>query len=183
MKKLPTVSGGTGPRFVRHSGAIACIRAPEGDPGELTPEALSEADCDASILLYRELVDTNAPETVLARLTALGVRAIIALGLEARFYERCVGHGLLPVILDQDALEELESRVASGPGVPTTIDLEAQVIERPDMEAVPFGVDPRARNKLLLGLTDLDEALRYRKEGAALRDEDRKRRPWLYGKP
>jgi 3-isopropylmalate dehydratase small subunit len=119
---------------------------------------------------------------VISRLTALGVRVIVALGFEARFYEKCVGQGILPVILERDAFEELEGRVASRPGVATTIDLEAQVIERPDMEAVPFGVDPRARNKLLLGLTDLDEALRYRKEGAALRDEDRLRRPWLYGK-
>jgi 3-isopropylmalate/(R)-2-methylmalate dehydratase small subunit len=159
---------------------MARLRPPDGSGAPVTPDLLLEQEIDASILLYRELFDTATPETVIARLTSLGIQVIIALGFEARLYDKCISAGLLPVILDEETIEELEGCVTSRPGLAATVDLERQVIERPDMEPVPFGVDPRARNKLLLGLTDLEEALRYRRDGATLRDEDRKRRPWLY---
>ena len=51
------------------------------------------------------------------------------------------------------------------------------------MEGIAFDVDPRVRNKLLLGLTDLEETLRYVGDITALRTDDRSRRPWLYELP
>ena len=148
-----------------------------------TPEGLAELAAEASILLLPGLFETGVPETTLTRLAAAGVRVIVATGFDTRFYDKCVGHGLLPAILDEEAIGELATRAAARPDLPTTVDLEKVVIEQPGMEPLPFGVDPRARNKLLLGLTDLEEALRYLPNGAALREEDRKRRPWLYEEP
>jgi hypothetical protein len=64
-----------------------------------------------------------------------------------------------------------------------TIDLDAQSIEPsgPGLPAFSFEVDARVRRKLLLGLTDEEEMLQHFGSTAALRTEDRKRRPWLYG--
>ena len=82
--------------------------------------------------------------------------------------------------LDEETIEEIADRVASNPGMELSIDLEEQLIECVGEEAIPFETDPRVRNKLLLGLTDLDEAMRYSEDAAALRTEDREKRPWLY---
>ncbi len=172
--ELPTVSGGSGPRFLRHTGTAALVE----------PEALADAlpeRLDASILLVPALFQASAPESTLTRLASLGVRVVLALGFETLLHDRCVGYGILPAVLDEETLAELAERIAAGPSVETTVDLEKQLLERDGMEGVPIGVEPRARNKLLLGLTDQEEAMRYAREGAERRDRDRKRRPWLYG--
>ena len=110
----------------------------------------------------------------------MGVRALLAPGFSRELYVGLVASGVLPVALDEETIEEIAGRVASNPGMELSIDLEEQLIECVGEEAIPFETDPRVRNKLLLGLTDLDEAMRYIEDAAALRTGDRERRPWLY---
>jgi 3-isopropylmalate/(R)-2-methylmalate dehydratase small subunit len=111
-----------------------------------------------------------------------GVRAILSPGFEARFYQRCISSGVLALPLAEDTVDALGEYVASRPNAELTIDLDKQVIERPEAEAIAFEVEPRIRQKLLAGLTDMEEMLRHVGSTAALRHDDRKRRPWLYGK-
>lgn len=180
MTTLPTVSGGSGPRFIRHTGTASFVRMPDEPPEEITPDSVMELENDASIVLVREPFVPSAPEAMLARLAALAVRAVVAPGFESRFFDECVACGVLPVTVGDEVIDELAGWVASHPEVELTVDLEEQVIERPGMDPVSFGVDPRARNKLLLGLTDLEEMMRYVGNISTFRSADRKRRPWLY---
>ena len=165
---------------MRHTGTAVCAQVPEGRAEELTPDLLPEGGRDASILVVRDLFDTGAPETALARVMALGIQAIVGPGFESEFYPKCFEQGVLPVIVDEGAIEALADWVVAHPGESVTVDLEEQVIERPGMDPLAFGVDPRLRNKLLLGLTDLEEMLRYMGNAKTLRSVDRNRRPWLY---
>lgn len=135
-RKLPTISGGSGPRLVRHSGVAACIDLRD-DEGELiAPDIAFEGLRDASILIAREIFETLSPETTFARVTALGVRAIISPGFEARFYQRCISGGVLALPLDEATVDALAEWAVSRPQPTLTIDLDAQVIE-------PAGADGR----------------------------------------
>jgi 3-isopropylmalate/(R)-2-methylmalate dehydratase small subunit len=125
----------------------------------------------------------DVPENVVARLLTLGIRAVLAPGFERAFHGKCITNGVLPVILDVAIAKRVLDRAALGEPLEITVDLEQQVIECPGMEDIAFESDPRVRNKLLLGLTDLEETLRYVGDITALRSDDRKRRPWLYEPP
>ena len=181
-RKLPTISGGSGPRIQRHTGGVACIEVRDEEGELIAPDAVLDGVGNASILIAREPFDTGSPETTLARLTARGVRVILSPGFEAHFYQRCISCGLLALPLEEEAVEALAEWAASRPDPVLTIDLDEQVIERsgPDGEARSFAMDPRVRRKLLLGLTDEEEMLQHFSSTAALRTEDRRRRPWLY---
>ena len=181
-KKLPTISGGSGPRLVRYTGLAACIEVRDAEGELFTPDVALEGVGDASILIASELFEAVSPETTLARLSALGVQAIISPGFEARFYQRCISSGVLALPLEEATVQALAEWAASCPQPTLTIDLDEQVIEPAgaDGGARSFEVDPRVRRKLMLGLTDEEEMLQHFGTTAALRIEDRKRRPWLY---
>ncbi len=186
-QKLPTVSRGHGPRFIRHRGKVATLVLNDrdgtqttgaADPAELVPDDDRQR---ASILIARANVGTGADLlSAIASLLDAGVRAIIAPGFSPDLHVGLVASGVLPVTLEDGAIEAIADQVASGIEIELTIDLETELVEGPGVEAVPFTTDPRVRNKLLLGLTDLDEALRHTEEAAGLRTRDREQRPWMY---
>lgn len=168
---------------MRHTGTAALVRVRDELDDLVSPDRMFESVQGASILVAHEPFQSSAPETALARLTSLEVRVVLALGFEPQIYAKCVAAGVLPLPLEEAALEALVDRVTSRPGDPITVDLERQVIEMSDREPLPFGVDPRTRNKLLSGLTDLEEVLKHAENAEALRSADRARRPWLYEAP
>ena len=173
------VTGGSGPRFVRHAGIVAPLR-PDGSEG--TDFVLDQEPYrDASILLAGEnFSGGSAPESEVFRLMAYGIRSVIAPGFGSAFYNNCLTFGMLPVTLGREVIEKITDRVVSSPGLEMTVDLERQVIEVPGMEPVSFSIDARARNKLLQGLSDLDEMLGHTENVVAFRNHDRNRRPWIY---
>ena len=188
VRRLPTVSGGHGPRFIRHRGTVApLVLEDPGSTGATTgaepPERVHDDDWEgASILIARDSVGTGGdPLSAVAGLLNSGVRAILAPGFAPDLYADLVASGVLPVTLEEEVISGIADRVASDPEMEITIDLETQLVECSCQEPVPFTTDPRARNKLLLGLTDLDEMIRHVEEAAALRTRDRDRRPWMYG--
>jgi len=151
----------------------------EAERAGLVPDRGQEGG--ASILIARDSVAPGGDSlSAVAELLASGVKALLAPGFSRELYVGLVASGVLPVTLDEEAIEKIADRVASNPGMELSIDLEQQLIECVGEEAVPFEMDPRVRNKLLLGLTDLDEAMRYIEDVAALRAQDRERRPWMY---
>ena len=184
MRKLPTVAGGSGPRFVREAGVVAPVLPPVGGDGVVPDALVDERYRGAAFLVARSDLDAgDVPENAVARLTTLGIHAVLAPGFERTFHAKCLSNGVLPVILDEAVAKGIFDRAESGEPLEISVDLERQVIDCPGMEAIAFDADPRVRNKLLLGLTDLEETLRYVGDIAALRADDRSRRPWLYEAP
>lgn len=164
---------------MRHAGIVAPLR-PDGSEG--TDFVLDQEPYrDASILLAGESFSGgSAPESEVFRLMAYGIRSVIAPGFGSAFYNNCLTFGMLPVTLGREVIEKITDRVVSSPGLEMTVDLERQVIEVPGMEPVSFSIDARARNKLLQGLSDLDEMLGHTENVVAFRNHDRNRRPWIY---
>ena len=179
MRKLPVVSRGTGPRFVRHTG----IAAPLLPDGSEEPDFVLDQEPyrDASILLAGENFGAGgSSEAEVFRLMAYGIRSVIASGFAPAFYSNCLTYGMLPVTLGEEVIKKIAEGVVSSPGVEMTVDLEGQVIEVPGMEPVSFSLDDRARNKLLQGMNDLDEMLQHSENVVAFRSHDRNSRPWIY---
>ena len=173
------VAAGSRPRFVRHTG-IAAPLLPDG-PEEPDFVLDQEPYRDASILLAGGNFGAgSAPEAEVFRLMAYGIRSVIASGFAPAFYSNCLTYGMLPVTLGEEVIEKITEAVVSNPGLEITVDLENQLIEVPGMEPVSFSIDDRARNKLLQGLSDLDEMRQHSEHVMACRNHDRNRRPWIY---
>jgi len=82
-----------------------------------------------------------------------------------------------------DIVERLAAKVLRGRGggdALLTVDLERQEIRHGD-EAIPFEVEPLARESLLQGLDPIAVTLQREPEIAAFQAHDRSERPWLYG--
>jgi 3-isopropylmalate/(R)-2-methylmalate dehydratase small subunit len=140
-----------------------------------------EAYRQASILLAGDNFGIgDEPASAVNCLMAFGIRVVVASRFGSKFHGSCVSLGMLPVTLDEAVIAEIADWVVSNPSIEMMVDLDGQVIERPGREPVSFSVHPRARNKLLMGLDDLDEISQYSEFAAAFRNEDRMRRPWLY---
>ena len=76
------------------------------------------------------------------------------------------------------------SRLTPGEPIEMTVDLKRQVVERPGMAPVPFRIDARRRASLLQGLdTTLLERLQHGESAEAMREGDRRLRPWTYNAP
>ena len=87
-----------------------------------------------------------------------GFKAIVAPSFADIFFSNCTKIGLLPVVLPEDDVRAL---MAAGEA---EIDLEALTV-RFDGRAVPFGLEPERRRRLLEGLDDIALTLQ---QGAAI---------------
>ncbi|KAF4531077.1 hypothetical protein B566_EDAN019089, partial [Ephemera danica] len=70
-----------------------------------------------------------------------GFRAIIAPSYADIFFNNCFKNGLLPIVLSEAQVDQLFNEVHAFPGYSLTIDLERQVIARPQGEEIPFEVN------------------------------------------
>lgn len=136
---------------------------------------------EASILLAGSNFGAGSSrESAVTGLMAFGFRSIVAPSFGEIFYGNCFANGMLPVTLDAQVIEKISDQVTANPEVEMTVDLVKKQIERPGLNAVAFSIDSRLRNKMLLGLRDLDEMLLHGEDIEAFQEEDRIRRPWIY---
>ena len=140
---------------------------------------------DASILLAgRNFGQGSQQAFAVIRLRQCGMRVVIAPSFGPVFHDDCFDFGLLPVTLDEQVVEELTDRVSVNPEIDMTVDLARQVAERPGMAPIPFRIDSMRRSSLLQGLdTTLLERLQHGASAEAMRERDRRLRPWIYNRP
>lgn len=110
-----------------------------------------------------------------------GIRAIIAPSFGAIFHGNCVRNGILPVILDNAAVERIASLVAADPAKSlVTVNLETCHVTAPDGSEYPFAIAPADREMLLQGLDAIAVTMKRDDEILAFQARDRLRRPWIY---
>jgi 3-isopropylmalate/(R)-2-methylmalate dehydratase small subunit len=108
-----------------------------------------------------------------------GFRAIIAPSYADIFFNNCFKNGLLPIVLSEAQVAQLFDEVAAFPGYQLTIDLERQVVVKPQGEELPFEVQAFRKFCLLNGLDDIGLTLRYKDKIAAFEAERLASKPWL----
>lgn len=84
-----------------------------------------------------------------------GFQVIIAPSFADIFYNNCFKNAILPVVLHEDTVKELFSRVNSKKGYELTVDLESQSLEGEDGWKASFDIDPFKKKTLLEGLDDI----------------------------
>ena len=109
-----------------------------------------------------------------------GFRAILAESYADIFFNNCFKNGVLPIVLPADELDELFTQVAALPGYRLTIDLEKQLVLRPDGKALPFAVDAFRKECLINGWDDIGLTLRHAEEIRAFEEQRRVEQPWLF---
>ena len=108
-----------------------------------------------------------------------GFRCVIAPSFADIFFNNCFKNGLLPIVLPEAVVAQLFDEVAAFPGYELTVDLERQVVVRPQGEEIPFEVQAFRKYCLLNGLDDIGLTLRHADKIKAYEAERLATKPWL----
>jgi 3-isopropylmalate/(R)-2-methylmalate dehydratase small subunit len=108
-------------------------------------------------------------------LAEYGFRAVIAPSFAPIFAGNCVRNGILPAVIDADAIT-----VIAKANSPIIIDLRAQTIRLDDDQSWSFPIDEEAKAMLLEGLDAIDLSLKMAADIATWQEADRAKRPWIY---
>jgi 3-isopropylmalate/(R)-2-methylmalate dehydratase small subunit len=108
-----------------------------------------------------------------------GFRALIAPSFADIFYNNCFKNGLLPIVLPESQVARLFDEVAAFVGYQLTIDLERQVVVKPDGAELAFDVQPFRKYCLLNGYDDIALTLRHADKIKAFEAERLRKMPWL----
>ncbi|AVS61308.1 3-isopropylmalate dehydratase small subunit [Paracidovorax avenae] len=134
----------------------------------------------ASILLARKNFGCGSSrEHAPWALDQYGFRAIIAPSFADIFFNNSFKNGLLPIVLPEAMVSELFDAVHAFPGYELTVDLERQVIVRPQGEEIPFEVNAFRKYCLLNGFDDIGLTLRQADKIRAFEAERLATKPWL----
>ncbi len=122
----------------------------------------------------------SSREQAVWALVDYGIRCVIAAGFGDIFANNAVNHGLLLVRAAPDLLADTRARLERSPGTKVRVDLEAQTWQADGCAPVPFEIEPRRKQRLLLGLDEIGLTQRFRGEIGQFEAGYRQRRPWLF---
>jgi 3-isopropylmalate/(R)-2-methylmalate dehydratase small subunit len=108
-----------------------------------------------------------------------GFRALIAPSFADIFFNNCFKNGLLPIVLPESTVAKLFDEVLAFPGYELTVDLERQVIVKPQGEEIPFEVQAFRKFCLVNGLDDIGLTLRRSEKIKAYEAQRLASKPWL----
>ena len=109
-----------------------------------------------------------------------GIRCVIAPDFADIFHNNSFKNGILPVRLPREVCAALMEDAKLGGNARLTVDLERQVVVRPNGEEIPFEVDPFRRHCLLHGLDDIGQTLQHKPAIDDYEARQRAAQPWLF---
>lgn len=130
----------------------------------------------AIVVARRNFGCGSSREAAVYALADAGFRAVVAPSFGDIFASNAVNNGLVPAVVEADAVEAILAFLAAGPA-DVTVDLEATTVAWGG-ERVSFAIDPVWRTKLLNGWDDLDLTGQHRAAIEAFARADAARRPW-----
>ena len=134
----------------------------------------------ASILLARKNFGCGSSrEHAPWALDQYGFRAIIAPSYADIFFNNSFKNGLLPIVLSEAQVGKLFDEALAFPGYQLTIDLERQVVIKPQGEEIAFEVQAFKKFCLLGGYDDIGLTLRQSDKIKAFEAERLAAKPWL----
>lgn len=113
-------------------------------------------------------------------LAEYGIRAIVAPGFGAIFYQNCIRNGILPVVLDNATVMALAAEVSDDPqSHPLTIDLQQQTVSSVSGTEASFEIEVAHKEMLLKGLDSIGLTLTFEQDIRHFEQQDGNRRYWL----
>lgn len=160
------------------------VGQPGQDPSQRKPNpdfVLNQARYQgASILLARKNFGCGSSrEHAPWALDQFGFRAILAPSFADIFFNNCFKNGLLPIVLPEAVIAALFDECFAFPGFELTIDLERQLIQKSNGDAIPFEVNAFRKYCLLNGFDDIGLTLRHKDKIASFEAERLAQKPWL----
>jgi len=136
----------------------------------------------ASVLLARENFGCGSSrEHAPWALDDYGFRVIIAPSYADIFFNNCFKNGILPIVIDRKIVDEIFGEVEANTGYSLLVDLEKQVIVKPDGNSIPFAVDSFRKYCLLHGLDDIGLTLQDAGDIKAFESRWKTAAPWYFG--
>lgn len=134
----------------------------------------------ASVLLARKNFGCGSSrEHAPWALQQYGFRAVIAPSFADIFFNNCFKNGLLPIVQPEGVVAKMFDEVMVFPGYQLAVDLERQVIVKPDGSELAFDVQPFRKYCLLNGLDDIGLTLRQQDKIKSFEAERLATKPWL----
>ena len=109
-----------------------------------------------------------------------GIRCVISTSFADIFYNNCFKNGILPIVVSKGELDALMADASDRENPELTVDLENQVITRPNGATVSFEIDAFRRECLLDGLDDIGLTMQKAEKIDSFEDRQRQEQPWLY---
>jgi len=109
-----------------------------------------------------------------------GFRCVIAPSFADIFYNNCFKNGILPIVLDAAAVDQLFKETVADKGYTLNIDLPEQKLTTPSGESFAFDVDEFRKYCLLNGLDDIGLTLQYVDDIKAYEEKRKTEAPWLF---
>lgn len=135
----------------------------------------------SSILLARENFGCGSSrEHAPWALFDYGFRCIIAPSFADIFFNNCFKNAILPVVLNENIVDDLFIRVFKQPGFMLKVDLSVQTVEFPDGEKALFEVEAFRKHCLLNGLDDIGLTLEKAEDIKLYEKRRRIEAPWLF---
>jgi len=136
----------------------------------------------ASVLLARQNFGCGSSrEHAPWALDDYGFRIILAPSYADIFFNNCFKNGILPIVLDKKIIGDLFAEVEANVGYELLVDLERQVIVKPDASTIPFAVDSFRKHSLIHGLDDIGITLQDSAEITAFEQRWKSAAPWYFG--
>lgn len=135
----------------------------------------------ARFLLARENFGCGSSrEHAVWALMEYGFRAVIAPSFADIFHSNCYKNGLLPIVLDEEIVDELFELCSGDQAASITVDLADEVLELPGGRQLGFQVDETRKASLVNGLDDIGLTLAHQSDIEAFEAGHRQRMPWLF---
>jgi len=136
----------------------------------------------ASVLLARENFGCGSSrEHAPWALDDYGFRVIIAPSYADIFFNNCFKNGILPIVIDRKIVDEIFVEVEANTGYSLLVDLEKQLIVKPDGSSISFAVDSFRKYCLLHGLDDIGLTLQDAGDIKAFESRWKTAAPWYFG--
>jgi 3-isopropylmalate/(R)-2-methylmalate dehydratase small subunit len=134
----------------------------------------------AQILLAREnFACGSSREHAVWALMDFGIKVVIAPSYADIFYNNSFKNGLLPIALDNERVEQLFNDLSGNEKDQLKIDLENQVVVKPDGTEIGFEIDEFRKYCLLNGLDDIGLTMQHADTIRNFEKEYYERMPWL----
>ena len=107
-----------------------------------------------------------------------GIRCVIAPSFADIFHNNSYKNGVLPITLPRPVCDALMEDAKMGSNARITVDLERQVVVRPNGEEIAFEIDPFRKHLMLNGLDDIGQTLQHGDAIGAFETRRAAAEPW-----
>ncbi len=108
-----------------------------------------------------------------------GISCVIAPSFGDIFFNNSQKNGLLPIRLPREICDLLIEDAKQGDNARISIDLEKQVVTRPNGEEIHFEMDPLRKHLLLNGLDDIGQTLQHAPAIEGYESRRTRTQPWF----